>query len=779
MDQLDEIVREFLVESYENLDELDQRLLELEECPDDRDQLAGIFRTIHTIKGTSGFLAFPNLEHITHVGENLLVPLRDGQFSMTNDIANALLSMVDAVRTILRNIESSGVEGDETYESLCQQLEALKDGGGALSADSSSATEICTSETTAASESTSEIPATEETITPVPEEFPAATDTVQVDAPTELPPVIAETPPEPAKQQPAPTSAATPKASFSKRAESSDTAATVADASVRIDVHILDRLMNLVGELVLARNQILQFSRSSEDSAIIAASQRLNLITSELQEGVMQTRMQPIRNVWSKLPRVVRDLAAACGKKVRVEMEGASTDLDKTILEAIKDPLTHIVRNSVDHGIEKPEVRAERGKNEEGLLLLRAYHEGGQVIIEIVDDGGGINIDRVKEKAIGNGMITEAQAAEMSDRELTNLIMLPGFSTAAAVTNVSGRGVGMDVVKTNVEKIGGTLEILSAFGEGTTMRVKIPLTLAIVPALIVTCQEHKYAIPQISLVELVRVDCTPDNNPIELIDQTPVYRLRGKLLPIVGLKTVLGLSHSKCPKNICEELGQSEAINIVVLQVEDRHFGLVVDQVTDTQEIVVKPLGGHVKSVTVFAGATIMGDGSVSLILDVNGIAHSSGVLTESGGGQNNENREHLNAARLASETLLIVDSGDGTRTSIPLRSIARLEDISESDIRISCGQEVIQYRDSIMPLVRLNNHLSGNGSVEQRFDVVVYEKDGMSFGVIVGQILDIVDQPFEGNKPRTRSRIINEQITDAVDLDSLVSQYQHFYTGV
>ena len=399
----------------------------------------------------------------------------------------------------------------------------------------------------------------------------------------------------------------------------------VSDSTIRVDVGLLDKLMNLVGELVLARNQVLQFTSQSADSAFLATSQRLNLITTELQGSVMKTRMQPIGNVWSKLPRVVRDLAAACGKEVRLEMEGKETELDKTIIEAIKDPLTHIVRNSVDHGIERPETRVERRKPAEGCLKMRAYHEGGQVIIEITDDGGGIDCERVKQKALQRALITPEQAARMSDHEALYLIFLPGFSTAEKVTNVSGRGVGMDVVKTNIERIGGTVDLQSQPGKGTTLKIKIPLTLAIIPALIVTSGGDRFAIPQVSLLELVRLEVEQASQQIEFIHGAPVYRLRGQLLPFAYLNRELRL-------NDADDDGLKpsvEATTIVVLQADGHPFGLVVDEINDTEEIVVKPLGKQLKGVASFAGATIMGDGRVALILDVLGLAQRAGVVAE------------------------------------------------------------------------------------------------------------------------------------------------------
>ena len=752
MEQLDEIVEEFLVESYENLDQLDSDLLALEEVPDDRDRLASIFRTIHTIKGTSGFLAFPKLEHLTHVGENLLVPLRDGELELTADIADSLLAMVDAVRSMLRDIESNGGEGDTEYDDLLSQLESLKTGNSPAAEDPTPALEE-------AVEDSSD------------EQSPPVEEAHTEDLAEQAAPVVASTPAEPVVQEvpaPNPAPAAKPRADehHESHPNESDKSNSIADTTVRLDVRLLDRLMNLVGELVLARNQILQFSHKTDDSSIIVASQRLNHITTELQEGVMKTRMQPIRNAWSKLPRVVRDLANSCGKQIEIKMEGAETELDKTILEAIKDPLTHIVRNSVDHGIESPEARVANGKPACGTLWLRAFHEGGQVNVEITDDGGGIDVERVKEKAIAKGVATPEQVAEMNDRELTNLVLLPGFSTAQKVTNVSGRGVGMDVVKTNVEKIGGTLDIQSSPGEGTTLRIKIPLTLAIVPALTVTSGGGRYAIPQVSLLELVRLDGVRAQKDIERIHSVPVYRLRGNLLPLINLNEQLDLESES-------ESGE-DVVNIVVLQAEDRQFGLVVDHINDTQEIVVKPLGQHLKGITAYAGATIMGDGTVALILDVLGLAQQGNVLSEHHETilQQAKNRAGEDAVA-EKDSLLIVDPGDGSRAAIPLSSVARLEEFDTSKVESLNNYPVVQYRDSIMPLVDVEGNLGFAGGGEGPIQVVVYRQDGRDIGVQVGTILDIVND--SGTGKGESQRIIDGHVTRVIDLTTTLAHIADF----
>ncbi len=470
-----DIVKEFLVESYENLDRLDRDLVGLEKNPQDRDALAGVFRTIHTIKGTCGFLGFNKLEKVAHVGENLLTRLREGQLRLNPELTTALLSMVDAIRQMLKQIESTGQDGDQDYPELRETLTRLQ-GSGAGDAGKVSTVAPPTQPM-------------EDDSRPAPDQEVASSARG------------AQTPvgPGPAKQEESLVAQSTP--------ESRPRDAT--PETIRVGVNLLDKLMTLVGELVLARNQLLQFSNTLEDTHLQAISQRMNLIATELQEDVMKTRMQPIGNVWSQFPRTVRDVALGCGKEVGIEMEGKETELDKTIIEAIKDPLTHLVRNSVDHGIELPDVRVKAGKAREGRLILRAFHEGGQVNIEISDDGAGLNGERIRKKAVERAVITAEQAARMTEREIFNLIFLPGFSTVEKVTNVSGRGVGMDVVKTNVEKIGGTVDIQSTLGRGTTVRVKIPLTLAIIPALVVTCGGDRYAIPQVSLLELVRIEARP------------------------------------------------------------------------------------------------------------------------------------------------------------------------------------------------------------------------------------------------------------------------------
>jgi two-component system chemotaxis sensor kinase CheA len=525
--------------------------------------------------------------------------------------------------------------------------------------------------------------------------------------------------------------------------------------------------MDLVGELVLTRNQILQFNTEREDVALNATSQRLNLITTELQEGVMKTRMQPIGVVWNKLPRVVRDMAISLGKQIQLEMDGAETELDRTIIEAIKDPLMHLIRNSCDHGIEMPDVRVRAGKPAEGRLTLRAFHEGGQVNIEIIDDGAGIDAGRVKAKAVEKGLLRPEQAEKLSDREAHNLIFLPGFSTAAAVTNISGRGVGMDVVKSHIEKIGGVVDLFSRPGEGATVKIKIPLTLAIIPGLVITSGGERFVIPQVSLLELIRIEADSKEKHIEYVHGTPVYRRRGSLLPIAYLNEVLSLHSS----------AGDEAISVVVLQVDDRQFGLVVDGINDTQEIVVKPLGKQLKGLTLYAGATIMGDGRVALILDVQGIGKRSGVFDES-----REPARAANKQKAQSESelqrLLLFRAGSFNRLAIPLSLVARLEEFPRSGIEHAAGGQVVQYRNRILPLVSLQEVLEpgygGQSELADPVQVVVFNDGDRSIGMVVDQIVDVVEEAAKVRKKSGRagllgSAVVGKQVTDFLDLNAVI----------
>ncbi|WP_138731962.1 chemotaxis protein CheA [Modestobacter excelsi] len=738
MEGLDDIVEEFLVESHENLDQLDQDLVALEQDPRSRDRLSSIFRTIHTIKGTSGFLAFNRLEEVAHVGENLLSRLRDGALELNPRRTDALLQMVDTIRALLAAIEASGGEGTVEVAGTVLLISA------ALEEVAEEPVEASVEEAAPAVASVVPSPA------PVPEveKLPAAPP----QAPTApVAPVAAalEHPVEPGE----PGAGGQP----GRRA--------VADSTIRVDVDLLDALMLLVGELVLTRNQIVQYVGRQTDQDLVRASQRLNLIASELQEGVMKTRMQPIDHIWSKLPRVVRDLGLQCGKNVRLEMVGRETELDKTLLEAVKDPLTHLVRNSVDHGVEPSAARVAAGKPAEGVLTLRARHESGQVVVEVADDGGGIDPAKVGAKAVERGLVTADALARMTPADVLQLIFLPGFSTAAAVTNVSGRGVGMDVVKTNIESIGGTIEVESVPGQGTCTRLRIPLTLAIVPALTIECAGDRYAIPQISLQELVALDAEKAAAAVEDVGGASVYRLRGELLPLVHLADVLGLASDRHDGHVV----------IAVLSSEGRRFGLVVDRVINTEEIVVKAVGGQLKSIGLYSGATVLGDGAVALILDVQALARRA-LRAESA-----ERQEHRLAAAAATSSaserqrMLLAAIGGGRRVAIPLDTVTRLEQVRSETVERVGSREVVQYRGAILPIVRLDRHLGAFGdSGREVLEVIVYADHGRSVAIVVEEILDIVDgeaavQSDIDDLGLLGSAVIGDRVTELLDVRAAI----------
>jgi two-component system chemotaxis sensor kinase CheA len=731
-----ETIREFLVESHENLSRLDQDLVELEKHPHDANLLGSIFRTIHTIKGACGFLAFSVLEAITHQAETLLSQLRDGQRELTPALVSLILETVDATRKVLAAIETSGKEGVERFEDLTERLR--------VAARLTTGPDMPLAIQTAPDPSSGSTPA----------------------GPVAEPPVKANSSELQEDGQPEKEEERGRKKEGGKEEDVARPSAAV-DSNIRVGVGLLDKLMDLVGELVLTRNQILQFNVEREDPALNATSQRLNLITTELQEGVMKTRMQPIGVVWNKLPRVVRDMATTLGKQIHLQMEGAETELDRTIIEAIKDPLMHVIRNSCDHGIETPEVRIQAGKPPQGVLTLRAYHEGGQVNIEIADDGAGIDVARLKRKALENGLLRAEQAEKLSDREALTLIFLPGFSTAKIVTNFSGRGVGMDVVKSHIEKIGGVVDVFSRLGEGATVKIRIPLTLAIIPGLVITSGGERFVIPQVSLLELIRLEADHSGKHIEYVHGTPVYRRRGSLLPIAYLNQVLGLKTAD----------QAEAVSMVVLQAEDRQFGLVVDGINDTQEIVVKPLGKQLKGLTLYAGATIMGDGRVALILDVLGVGQRSGVLAEfleqaRASGQQKAQLE------IAQQRLLLFRAGSFARLAVPLSLVARLEEFPQSAIEHAGGGEVVQYRNRILPLVSLREvlepHAPGPDQAADPVQVVVFNHGDSSLGMVVDEILDVTEEAVTVRQGSDRngllgSAVVGKQVTDFLDLNEVL----------
>jgi len=719
---MDDLLREFLTESAENLARLDREIVELERSSDDPELLKSIFRTIHTIKGTCGFLDLQRLEGVAHAAENVLGLLRDGKLEVGPEVVSDVLAAVDVIREILDGLEATEAEPQGDDSELVERLarwtaEPLE--------EEESFDHLFAAAAAARAARAAAAPVT----APAPEPPPTAEGsprkgrkkTSGAGAPKKVaaPPIAPVSTPGPAAEA-APSAPA-------EGAERSEGRASVADSTLRVGVNILDLLMNLAGELVLTRNQLVQLASAEEDSVYHVPLQHLNRVTTDLQEAVMRTRMQPIGNAWGKLPRLVRDLCQAGGKRIELEMLGAETELDRQILQAIQDPLTHMVRNSADHGIEAPAEREAAGKPEHGTIRLEAFHEGGHVVIEIRDDGRGLDVEAIRAKAVERGLARAETAAGLSDAQVFRFIFEPGFSTARAVTSVSGRGVGLDVVRSNIEKIGGTVELSSAQGKGTTFRIKIPLTLAILSALIVGTAGQSFAIPQIGVVEVVRVTAD-DAHLVENVNGTLFYRLRETLLPLVRLTSVLGLP-----------TGTREYGSVVVCQVGAQRFGLAVDEILDTHEIVVKPIGRMVKGIPCYAGTTILGDGSVVMILDVAGIAAMTGAAEEA----ERAAERSLDSVASAEEDddrvpLVVFDSGGGSRQAVPLALVSRLEKIPTENIETADGRWLVQYRGALLPLVPASPFVEVRAAEER--SVIVFTDGERSMGLAVDAIHDIVE---------------------------------------
>jgi two-component system chemotaxis sensor kinase CheA len=729
---MDDLLADFLTETSESLGDLDVALLKLEQNPNDKDTLGLIFRLVHTIKGTCGFLGLSRLEHVAHAAENVLGRVRDGLQVVTPGLITLILKATDRFKEIVNGIAETGTEPTGDDSSLVTDLNLLASGGATAEPAASHALDI---------------------------------DAIDLMADPTPAPTAAEEAPAPAEAvSPAPPPAAPPPP-VAKPAHAEETAAPAAEPAassqtIRVAVDVLEDLMTMVSELVLTRNQLLQLARTQESTlgGFATPLQRLSLITSDLQEGVMKTRMQPIGHAWNKLPRLVRDLSHELGKKIDLVMLGADTELDRQVLELIKDPLTHMVRNSGDHGLEGTAERRAAGKPETGRITLNAYHEGGHIIIEIADDGRGLPVDRIRNKVIANGLATEAELAAMSEAQIQRFIFRAGFSTAAAVTAVSGRGVGMDVVKTNIERIGGTIDLRSTVGAGTTFTIKIPLTLAIVSALIVEAASERFAIPQLSVVELVRAraDGGGQSAGIERINETPVLRLRDRLLPLVNLDQLLGL------RGDAPAAGEAGG-TIIVTQVGSQMLGLIVDRVFDTEEIVVKPVAPILRHISMFSGNTILGDGSVIMILDPNGIARASGI------GAGSESRGAAVTTPTVRETdrmaLLLFRAGHEQPMAVPLSLVARLEDIPRARIESSCGMPVTQYRGKLMPLIAVGDGPS-DGPTQP---VLVFAEGEQSVGLMVDEIVDVLEDRLSIELGAARpgvlgTAIIGGRSTDVLD---------------
>lgn len=720
---MDDLLADFLTETQEGLVALDVALLRLERSPDDKPTLSEIFRLVHTIKGTCGFLGLSRLERVAHAAENILGMYRDGVLTVTPAGISLVLRALDRIKEIVGKLETGGTEPPGDDLELISQLDAVAGGDGMFSE----------AEREAAFNAE---PAPVESLVA---EAPAPEEHASIPARGAARKAVAENGPETKAGGRAPSQ------------------------SIRVSVDVLENLMMLVSELVLTRNQLMQLSRARSDGAYSVPLQRLSHITSDLQDGVMKTRMQPIGNAWAKMPRLVRDLSIELGKKIELDMRGADTELDRQVLELIKDPLTHMVRNSGDHGLEGPEDRRKASKPETGRITLNAYHEGGHILIEISDDGRGLSIGRIKQKVLSQGLASESEIAGMSEGEIHRFIFRAGFSTAAAVTAVSGRGVGMDVVKTNVERIGGTIDVTSVEGRGTGFTIKIPLTLAIVSALIVEVAGERFAIPQIGVLELVRVGGSSGSR-IERIKDAPVMRLRDRLLPLVSLGRVLGLDESSEPLDATGDTGF-----VIVTQVGANVFGIIVDRLFDTEEIVVKPVAPILRHIGMFSGNTILGDGSVIMILDPNGIARVTGVVAD-GAGQRGAEGKVASAVRSDERTsLLLFRAGDKTPKAVPLGLIARLDDIPVEQIENSGGTPVVQYRGQLMPLLSMSDGFAPHDEARTRQTVLVFSEGERSLGIMVDAILDVVDEALsvqagQGRPGFLGSAVVAGKVTDVID---------------
>jgi two-component system chemotaxis sensor kinase CheA len=751
---VDDLTKEFLAESSEGLDRMEQCLTELEQRPRDAGLLGEVFRAVHTIKGTTGFLGFSRLERLAHAGESLLGMLRDGQLVADAMLISGLLQLMDGLREILKVIDRTGHEGRRSDDDDCDLvslLERLADPSRSVGPQSEQG-------------APPQLPVPENGLV-LAKAPPGGAHAIALPE-DENARVVARAATAPAGQlevagrQPVEPGGAAPAASGSQ---------SVLEKTLRIDVEVLNRMMNLVGELVLTRNQILQSHVDAELFPLLA--RRLDTVTADLRETVMQARMQPVGHLFGKFPRMVRDLAQSCGKQVRLEFSGESTGLDKSLLEAIKDPLTHAVRNSVDHGIETPGVRLARGKAAEGTIRLTACHQSGSVVIELSDDGGGIAQQRVLAKAIERKLVTPEQAAQMTPRETLQLIFLPGFSTAAAVTKVSGRGVGMDVVRANVEGVGGTVEVDSQEGVGTTLRLRVPLTLAIVPALVVRSGGQSFCLPQGSLAELVYIPLREAAKAIEHVGDAELYRLRDQLLPMVWLDRVLCLDGARAAGQLAEPHGYY----VAVLETDGCRFGLVVDDLMAPEEIVVKPLSNVLRAIGLFSGATVLGNGALAMILDVAATAaraHVRPVVEAHGaskliggqaaaGGAGSANTEK-EPAFLIYEDAADRHSSLRERHAVPLEVVERIETVRLAEVERVGGRWLLQHRGDLLSLedpggaleraftLDADQPLNADGSrLETLLAVLICEREAMRTSA--GRALPaLTGQPGLGGSRRT-----------------------------
>ncbi len=829
-----EIVDEFLSESREHLETIEEDFLALEKQKEDPDMdlVNKVFRAIHTIKGGAGFLELIRIHELSHVMETLLSRVRDKDIQPDSIVVGALLEGVDMLSSMLDNIEDSNeMDIADIHGKLSDMLsddgkviEPQKEASVTVDSESKEVEEKKVKKGTKGAKATKVTKATKATKTAKSKKVTKATKAKKVTkaekdenvtkdddiSQTETAPINKiEESVLPVKQE----KAVTAKTPTKDRSSS----------TIRLSVEILDKLMMLAGELVLVRNQQLIHADKS-DSSTKSIVQRLDLVTSDLQETIMRTRMQPIGNVFNKFTRVVRDLGNKVNKKIEIDISGTEVELDKTILESLTDPLTHLIRNCCDHGIESTEERISNGKSPIGHIALKAFHEGGQINIEIEDDGKGINVEVIKKKVLEKNLKTEAELAQMSDKELTTLILLPGFSTAEKVSDLSGRGVGMDVVKSNIENLGGTVDIESVMGKGTTMHLRLPLTLAIIPCLIVSVGEYRYAIPQVNLVELMSLYDDEVYTKIESAGKHEVFRLRDTLLPMVRLEELLqrkepftdevrasitekyrkeqearlhnmnlshkgneevedakegvddiskGVINSELTESVDngkkDQLPKSQSLNFTVLKVGSKRFGLIVDKVLGTEEIVVKPMHPVLKPLNCYSGATVMGDGKVALILDIDGIAKHVGVDLN-GLATDKVVEDHTESSE--KQSVLLFQYGEKEQFAVSLPLIKRIEYIETKNIEDVGGKGFITI-DGVSTLVlRLEKVLMVSPPVEkERMYLLLPKHIKKPFGILISSLSDIAETSMELNDESyiedglLGTDIVNEHITLFIDI--------------
>ena len=705
----DELMRDFIEEAVNHLAHVERDLLQIESQGSeiDLELVNQLFRGIHSIKGAAGFLGLGAVQSLAHRLENLLNGIRSEEFVPDKPTIDVLLASADQLRILVEAPEAS-----EDVD-ITAHLDALDDIARRHQTDGG---EHALDDPTDSETAIQDVLPDVEVRSPVQDQFDQAT-----------------------KNDPWSESAA----------RGGPRNGSAADANIRVAVGTLDQLMNLAGELVLSRNQLLQMLGDTQNIGFEAVASRIDQVTSELQEAIMQTRMQPIGTVFNRFRRVVRDLSGKLGKQCDLSISGEEVELDKTIIEAIADPLTHLVRNAIDHGIEAPEARVAQGKKRCGVLHLRAFHQAGKVIIRIEDDGRGINAHALKEKAVAKAFLAPERAADMPEREAVRLIFHPGFSTAETVTDVSGRGVGMDVVKTNIEKLGGSVELETEVGVGTKITVTLPLTLAIIPCLLVRAGRERYAIPQANIAELVRVRPAEVATRIGRVKNAEVLRLRGSLLSLVRLSQVVEAEAEDRAEDAVGDMPDNaehyeRAWNIIVVESGRVRYGLIVDGLFDSEEIVVKPLGRHLNACVCLAGATVLGDGHVAMILDIPGIMMHA-KLERSDEEPQSHTDQDCSVADVDEQWALLFTNDPKEQFAIPMGLISRIERIRSEQIDHVAGQELLQYRGVSLPLLSLERCINALPRAEQtRLYVAVFNMGQREVGLIVPDIVDIRIVPSE-----------------------------------